>query len=133
MEAMKVLPALLGAALVAAPMLAVSPDKTQLDITVYPNGQGQDPIQKYRLTCSPAGGTVPQSDRACSALSALAHPFAPVPTGTMCASFVLGPQEAVITGFYLGAAVNAHLVLRNSCEVNRWRDLRAVVPGFPGK
>jgi hypothetical protein len=51
----------------------------------------------------------------------------------MCADFVLGPQEATITGTYLGASVNAHLVLRNSCEVNRWRDLRAVVPGFPGK
>jgi hypothetical protein len=114
-------------------MLALPPDKTQLDITVYQNGQGQDPIQKYRLTCSPPGGTVPQPDRACTALAALPHPFATVPTGTMCADFVLGPQEATITGTYLGAAVNAHLVLRNSCEVNRWRDLRAVVPGFPGK
>jgi hypothetical protein len=133
MGAMRVLSALLGTILGAAPVLVASPEKTQLDITVYPNGQGLEPVLKYRLTCSPSGGTVPQPDRACSALVALPHPFASVPTGTMCATFVLGPQEAIITGSYLGVTVNAHLVLRNSCEVGRWRALRAVVPGFPGK
>jgi hypothetical protein len=130
---MRVLTALFGAALgLAAPVLVAWEGRTQLDIAVYPNGQGHDPVQKYRLTCSPAGGTVPQPDRACSALAALAHPFNPVPPGTMCADFVLGPQEAIITGSYVGVAVNTRLVLRNSCEVSRWRELRAVVPGFPG-
>ena len=125
---------LFGAALgLAAPYLVASAGETRLLITVYPNGQGQTPVHKYQLTCGPAGGTVPEPAHACSVLASLDHPFNPVPPGTICADVVLGPQEAAITGSYLGAEVNARLVLRNSCEVGRWRELRAVVPGFPGK
>ena len=103
---------------------------TRLAVVLLPEGSG-GPVQHFRLSCDPARGTVPDPARACKALAALAHPFAPVLPGTVCAQIALGPQEAVVRGVVRGRRVWARLRLRDSCEIERWRRLRRVVPGFP--
>jgi hypothetical protein len=64
-------------------------------------------------------------------LASLDDPFRPVPPHSVCAQIALGPQEAVVTGTVRGRAVAAHLSLRDSCQIERWRRVKLVVPGFP--
>jgi hypothetical protein len=110
---------------------AVAP--TRLTIAVYPKGVGTSDVRHYTLRCNPARGNVPHPARACRVLHELAHPFAPVPPGTVCSALALGPQEAIVTGRLRGKPVHAHLMARGSCEIERWRRVSAVVPGFPGR
>ena len=110
-----------------------TPNGTSLSITVYPNGMGQQPAQQYSLGCGPAEGTVPRPALACRTLAALRDPFAPVPPQTICSDIALGPEEAVVQGRLRGKSVHAHLTVRTSCEIDRWRRLADVVPGFPGR
>lgn len=120
------------ALLVAAPAFARSAGPvTRLAITVWPRGTTDPLVRHYRLGCDPAAGTVPQPARACRALARLAAPFAPVPPHTVCAQITLGPQEAVVTGLLRGRSVRTRLTLRDSCEIERWRRVSLVVPGFP--
>ena len=104
---------------------------TKLAITVYPKGTGSTLVRHYSLACAPAAGTVPRPGRACLALARLADPFAPVPRGVLCAQLSLGPQEADVTGLVRGRRVAAHLSLDNGCQIQRWRRVSLVVPGFP--
>ena len=106
--------------------------QTRLAITVYPHGLGQPGARHYALRCGPAGGTVPRPAVACRVLSGISSPFAPVPAGAICSQIALGPQEAVVTGRVHGAAVSARLTVRDSCQIERWRRLDLVVPGFSG-
>jgi hypothetical protein len=105
---------------------------TRLAITVYPREVGQPRTLRYRLACDSPRGTVPHPAHACRVLARLAHPFAPVQRGRICSDIMLGPQQAFVTGVLRGQRVNAHLTVRGSCEIDRWRAVRAVVPGFPG-
>jgi hypothetical protein len=73
---------------------------------------------------------VPNPPKACRVLASLAHPFAPTPPGTICSDIALGPQQAVVTGVLRGARIHAVLRVRGSCEIDRWRRVAAVVPGF---
>ncbi len=109
------------------------PPATQLSIVVYPNGIGAAGVQRYVLRCGPAAGTVPHPLLACRALAKLAHPFAPTPPGTYCTDIAIGPQEATVKGRLRGALVNAHLSVQGGCEIERWRRVAAVVPGFVGR
>jgi hypothetical protein len=125
---------LLSAALLgAASCYGATQPPTKLAITVYPEGLGEPAARHYVLRCGPAGGTVPHPVLACRALTGLSNPFAPVPPGTICSQLALGPQEAVVTGRLRGGAVSARLTVRDSCQIERWRRLATVVPGFPGR
>ncbi len=115
----------------APPPKASSPPKTSLAITVDPDGIGRPGAQHYKLSCDPPTGTVPHPARACRVLASLAAPFALVPPGTVCGQIVIGPQEARITGELRGRRIAARLSLRDTCEVERWNKVRAVVPGYP--
>jgi hypothetical protein len=108
-----------------------SSDSTRLRIAVYPHGIG-GVVRRYRLSCGhrPAG-TVPQPARACRVLASSSHPFAPTPPGTTCSGISLGPQRAVVTGVVRGKRIHARLRVQGSCEIERWRRIEAVVPGFP--
>jgi Subtilisin inhibitor-like len=103
-----------------------------LAITVYPNGTGRQPVHRYTLRCDPAAGSVPNPARACGALAALENPFAPIPPDTACTQIAGGPQEARVVGRVGDAKIWVRLRLRNGCEIDRWRKLAAVVPGFRG-
>jgi hypothetical protein len=89
-------------------------------------------VLRYRLSCDSAGGTVPHAARACEAIARLEHPFAPVPSRTICSDIMLGPQEALVTGILRGRPMHARLTVRGSCEIGRWHSVRAAVPGFEG-
>jgi Subtilisin inhibitor-like len=120
-----------SAVLVAACGASPSPaSSARLRIAVYPQGAA-GPVQRYRLRCSPPAGTVPDPTRACRTLASLAHPFAPTPAGTTCSDIAIGPQQAVVTGVDRGRRVHAVLRVSGSCEIDRWRRVAAVVPGFP--
>lgn len=112
---------------------AATPRATRLSITVYPNGIGATGAKRYTLRCNPTGGNVPNPARACAVLASLDHPFAPTPPNTICSDIALGPEEAIVKGTLRGSRVAAHLRVRDSCEINRWRRVRDVVPGFPGR
>jgi len=130
---MRVTASVLVAGLLAASAASGAPPSTRLLVTLYPQGPGAPGTARhYVLRCEPAAGTVPRPARACRLLLRLPRPFAPVPPGTVCSQLALGPQEAFVSGRLRGAQVNAHLVVRDSCEIARWRRLAAVVPGFPG-
>ena len=129
----------LGAVLLAATALGISSchaatsPATSLSITVYPHGIGATGAKHYALRCSPTGGNVPSPARACAVLASLSHPFAQTPPNTICSDISLGPEEAIVKGTLRGFRVAAHLRVRDSCEINRWRRVRDVVPGFPGR
>ena len=112
---------------------AATPATTALTITVYPNGLNSAPVDRYSVHCGPPAGTVPDPATACRVLARLAHPFAPTPPGTFCTDIAIGPDEAVIRGRLRGTVVHAHLKVQGGCEINRWRRVAAVVPGFPGR
>ena len=100
-------------------------------MSVYRNGVGQPGARQYHLSCGPATGNVPRPVLACWTLAGLSDPFAPVPPQTICTALALGPEQAVVTGRLRGKRVDAHLTVRDGCEIERWRRLAAVVPGFP--
>jgi hypothetical protein len=125
---------LLSAALVGVGVgYAAAQPQTRLAITVYPHGPGRTGVRHYTLRCGPAGGTVPHPAIACRTLAGISNPFAPVPPGTICSQIALGPQEAVVSGRLRGAPVTVHLSVRDSCQIERWRRLAPVVPGFAGR
>lgn len=123
------LAALLLVTAALASSLAAAP-AAHLVISVYPQGRG-GAVQRYTLRCGPPRGTVPDPARACMVLARLPRPFAPVPKATVCSQIALGPQEAVVVGVAHGRRVSAVLRLRDSCQIDRWRRVRSIVPGFP--
>jgi hypothetical protein len=104
---------------------------TKLSIAVYANGVAAGGAKRYTLACDPARGTVPHPGKACLVLFRLSAPFAPVSPDTICAQIALGPQEAVVSGTVAGRRVYAKLRLNDGCQIERWRKVAAVVPGFP--
>ena len=112
---------------------AASPSATALAIAFYPKGMSQPDVTRYRLLCNPASGTVPHPALACRTLANLAHPFAPTPPGTFCTALAMGPEEVIVTGRLRGSPVSAHLRVQGGCEINRWRRVANVVPGFPNR
>jgi hypothetical protein len=121
---------LVAAALATAGACAAgTPAPTRLLIAVHPEGP-TGPTRHYTLTCNPSGGTVPRPARACRVLAGLAHPFAPTPPGTTCTEISLGPQTATVAGRLRGRRVFAHLSVSGGCQIERWRRVAAVVPGF---
>jgi hypothetical protein len=102
---------------------------TSLNITVWPNGEGQVPKRTYTLRCAPVGGTLPHRATACRRLAELRAPFAPVPRGTACTQIYGGPAEALVTGRFRGHLVRAGFSRKDGCEIARWNRVRFLFPG----
>ena len=122
-----------GALLAASSVHAAGAPRTVLAIAFYPKGMSEPEVVHYSLRCGPAGGTVPDPKLACQALLGLAHPFKPTPPGTFCTGLAMGPEEATVKGRVRGASVWAHLSVQGGCEINRWRRVAVIVPGFPNR
>ena len=116
----------------ALALALASGGQTKLAIDVYAKGVAAGGARHYALRCGPAMGTVPRPGKACLVLSRLRDPFAPVPKDEICTQIALGPQEAIVAGTVAGRRVYARLRLNDGCQIERWRRVAAVVPGFPG-
>ena len=103
---------------------------TELTI-VSDDGAGK--TETWTLTCDPAGGTHPDPEAACAALSAKGTTAMPaVAKDQMCTQQFGGPQKATITGTWKGEAVNASFSRTNGCEISRWQSLKGLLPEASG-
>ena len=103
---------------------------TDLRIEVWSEGRTGQPTRTFTLRCDPPGGSLRDPAAACRRLAAMRNPFAPVPPDVACTQIYGGPQEALLTGRYRGRTVRAELNLRDGCEIERWRRLAFLTPGF---
>jgi hypothetical protein len=81
----------------------------------------------WELSCDPAGGTHPDPEAACRALSAAADPFAAPPTDEMCTEIYGGPERAIVEGTWRGQPIRAEFSRANGCEIARFDALRPVL------
>jgi hypothetical protein len=109
-------------------VLAVLLAATSLQVTVWPEGQGQGPKQAHTLRCAPLGGTLPHRAAACRRLARLRTPFAATPKNVACTEVYGGPQQAVVTGRLRGRQVRATFNRRDGCEIERWNRVAFLFP-----
>lgn len=103
---------------------------TELAISFWPEGRGTGAPTRWTLRCDPAAGTLPRAAAACTRLSGMAKPFAPMRKDVVCTEQYGGPQQAVISGSFKGSRVWSLIALRNGCEISRAKRLAFLVPGF---
>lgn len=101
---------------------------TSLNITAWPDGQGQPGKKSYTLRCALLGGTLPKRAEACEKLSKMTRPFAPVSKNTVCTDLFGGPQEALVTGRLRGYSVRAGFSRKDGCQIARWHRVRFLFP-----
>ncbi len=102
---------------------------TQLEITVWPKGEGKSNPLTTALSCDPLGGDVADPDAACTAIAAKgASLFEPTPAGMSCAELYGGPQQARVTGSVSGQKVDARFSRSDGCEIARWDAVASFVP-----
>lgn len=83
----------------------------------------------WTLTCAPVGGTHPDPEAACAALTAHATAaLPPVAKDTMCTQVYGGPETASITGTWQGRPVRSTFSRTNGCEIARWNMLKGLLP-----
>ena len=105
---------------------------SSLRITVWPDGQAAGkPVERWRLSCNPLGGSVPHGDRACYLLATLSRPFAPVPPDVACAEVYGGPQVAHVVGSVRGRRVDATFRRTDGCQIARWNRVDFLFPKRP--
>ena len=108
-----------------------TPPQTDLTVSVKPSPEA--PAKTWKLTCDPVGGTHPEAQAACAALTAAAQkgadPFAPTAKDQMCTQIYGGPQVATVKGTWNGKPVDATFSRKNGCEVKRWTDIARVLGG----
>lgn len=103
---------------------------TRLDISVKASKQAQ--AKQWTLTCDPVGGTHPEADKACVALSkAKTDWFAPVAKDAVCTEIYGGPEEATVKGVWRGKQIDATFKRNNGCELTRWTNVGALFGQLP--
>jgi subtilisin inhibitor-like len=102
---------------------------TSLNITVWPDGQGQPGKKVYTLKCAPVGGTLPKRAAACTKLMRVERPFASTPKAVACTQIYGGPQEALVTGHVRGNVVRASFGRKDGCQIARWNRVQFLFPG----
>jgi Subtilisin inhibitor-like len=109
---------------------AVVGDSTpRYDVTIIYWPEGQDGEQREAtLLCFPHGGSHPDPDGACAALTENEDALEPVSGDVACTEIYGGDQVATITG----SGVQASFSRANGCEIDRWDRLRPVLEIEPG-
>jgi len=99
------------------------------DLTVvYDAGRG-GAVTTWTLTCDPVGGSHPEAEAACNALTQNAASALPaVPPDRICTQNIGGPQTASVTGRWNDAGVDSRFTLTNGCEITRWQALTGLLP-----
>jgi hypothetical protein len=109
-------------------LAAILVASTSLNITVWPNGEGQPGKRVYTLRCAPVAGTLPHRAAACTRLARIARPFAPTPENVACTQIYGGPEVAAVTGRFRGRVVRARFSRKDGCEIARWNRVRFLFP-----
>jgi len=102
---------------------------TQLEITVWPKGEGKSNPLTTTLSCDPTSGDVTDPDAACAVVAAKgASLFEPTPAGRSCTELYGGPQEARVIGSVSGQDVDSRFGRKDGCEIARWDAVASFVP-----
>ena len=105
------------------------PPGTQLEITVWPKGEGNGNPLRTTLSCDPAGSDVSDPEAACAVIAAKgAAVFEPTPAGMACTELYGGPQEARVIGSVNGQDVDSRFSRKDGCEIARWDAIASFVP-----
>ena len=123
-----------SAASAPTPSPSGSGQDTTLRISYWSEGNDElktsdQPDKQWTLRCDPAAGSLPKDVEACRKLKAMKRPFAPPRKDVQCTQEYGGPQEAVITGTYLGSRIFARLSLTDGCQIARFKRLGFLIPG----
>ncbi|MFD0369412.1 SSI family serine proteinase inhibitor [Streptomyces sp. NPDC059071] len=118
------------------PPLPLLSESDSLTVTIEKSGH-EDADGTFKLECGgKPGGTHPAAGNACKRLGQLAEagedPFKPVPADQLCTQQYGGPATAHITGRWQGRSVDARFSRANGCEIDRWENLRPVLPRVTG-
>jgi hypothetical protein len=99
-----------------------------LDVTIYPADNA--PPSYARLTCDPAGGTVPDPAAACAQILADPGLLEPplVTRAMMCPMMLASGARAVVDGTYLGKLI-AETIEDGGCDLQRWVELVQIFGG----
>jgi len=102
-----------------------------LTVTVWPDGPVGDSVS-WQLTCEPTGGTHPDPEAACAALTAVPDPFGKVKPPDRCQDIPGGDDDvATLTGTFRGRAVDERFTRENACVAPRWDRIAPIFPtGF---
>ena len=119
-----------GAACGAGQGASVQTAETQLTISYWPEGRGNEEPKTWTLRCDPSGGTVPRVATVCRQLDGLVKPFRRPSRNLVCSDQYGGPQQALIVGTHKGDRIWTVLGMRNGCEISRAKRLAFLVPGF---
>lgn len=110
----------------AAVRTSPAPTQPSTDLRIVITAPGQ-PMQRFALTCDPAGGDHPSPATACGTLRRLDAPFAEAPADRACTEIYGGPQVAVVTGFHDRRQVSARFTRTDGCQIARWDRLADVL------
>ena len=110
---------------------APSQSRTELDITVWPNGRSGNKAEAT-LRCSPPGGTLPDPEESCKRLDSMERPFVRPSGQHVCTEIYGGPAVAEILGTVDGKEVNATFARTDGCEIALWDRHQFLFPVQPG-
>ena len=110
---------------------ATADAKIDLELTLWPVGLNGDSIS-WRLQCEPTGGTHPEADAACAALTAVPDPFGKLAPPPRCKEIPgSSPEVAVLEGDFRGRKVRSTFERSSACVAGRWDRIAPVFPtGF---
>jgi hypothetical protein len=108
-------------------LLALLTASASLHVTVWPHGR-EAAARAWTLECAPVAGTLPRRSNACTRLSRMTRPFAPVRKNVACSDIYGGPQVAVVTGSFEGRRVYAVFNRKDGCQIARWDRVRFLFP-----
>ncbi|WP_211355122.1 SSI family serine proteinase inhibitor [Blastococcus colisei] len=98
-----------------------------LQVTVD-RGDGTPP-EEWTLTCVGfVEGSHPEAEAACTHLTSLEDPFAPLPEDVFCTQQFGGPQTAHVIGRWGGEPVDVQLSRTNGCLISQWDSLGPLLP-----
>ncbi len=116
----------------ASPSDGAAETELVIDISIGEEaGQGTDTPEprKWTLTCSPAGGSHPAPEAACSDLDQAGGVDAleEVPADQICTEIYGGPEVAKVTGHVGGTEIDTEFTKSGGCEMERYSTMGSVL------
>ena len=106
-----------------------APARTDLKITVWPDGRGEGDAKTYTLRCAPAAGTLPKLATACSKLGRCRGPSGRFPRRRVHRA-VRRPAAGARHRQFKGRSVWAMFSATNGCQISRAKRIAFLLPGF---